>query len=166
MLHIWKEISKCGKIVTTFLMRWIFKFGAPYDCALTDQTHSSFLSQSKHMLPCCCCCVTWVNKGLTERKKLLKLKLRYLPFSGSRSIIILQVVESITLRCYQPSEAKVTLRVRRGGVIYCPGHHCSNNTGTIWFKVKYRDRHSNIIKLFVIDRTLLQILCFLSQSNL
>uniref|UniRef100_A0A3P9JM02 Interleukin 18 receptor accessory protein n=1 Tax=Oryzias latipes TaxID=8090 RepID=A0A3P9JM02_ORYLA len=54
--------------------------------------------------------------------------------AGSRSIIILQVVESITVRCYQPSEAKVTLRVRRGGVIYCPGHHCSNNTGTIWFK--------------------------------
>ncbi|RVE74351.1 hypothetical protein OJAV_G00021180 [Oryzias javanicus] len=58
---------------------------------------------------------------------------KYTSLSG-RSIITLQVVASISLRCFQPSEAKVTLRVHTGGEIYCPSHHCSNNSDTIWFK--------------------------------
>ncbi|XP_042349027.1 interleukin-18 receptor accessory protein-like [Plectropomus leopardus] len=54
--------------------------------------------------------------------------------SGSESFLHLQVVERISLGCFEPEESRMMLTVSEGGVISCPGLNCSDNTGVIWYK--------------------------------
>ncbi|XP_035538283.1 interleukin-18 receptor accessory protein-like isoform X2 [Morone saxatilis] len=64
---------------------------------------------------------------------------------GSKLSLHLQVVEKNSLGC-QSEESSVILFISRGGVIYCPGFNCSDNTDVIWYKdnkyVSEQPRHS------------------------
>uniref|UniRef100_A0AAQ4PI23 Uncharacterized protein n=1 Tax=Gasterosteus aculeatus aculeatus TaxID=481459 RepID=A0AAQ4PI23_GASAC len=56
--------------------------------------------------------------------------------SGSKLSFHLQVVKrsESSLGCFLSEENSVELLIKKGGTVPCPGHTCSNNTDTIWYK--------------------------------